>query len=186
MTGFALAQRTAARYKARTALAVAGVAIIAALNFDMLLLSRGLLLSFANMIDSAGFDVRVTGSNGLPTLRAPVTGASTLAESIRRLPEVEDVAIVRMEQAVAAAPDGRERWTSLIGTGPGSARGGWTIVSGRNLEAADSSGIPPVIVTRRLATTLNAKPGSLLRLRADVPGERSVLPFVSYRIVGIA
>jgi len=36
----------------------AGVAIIAALNFDMLLLSRGLLLSFADMIDS-GFIVSV-------------------------------------------------------------------------------------------------------------------------------
>ena len=78
MTGFALARRTAARYKARTALAVAGVAIIAALNFDMLLLSRGLLLSFANMIDSAGFDVRVTGSGGLPVLRVPVAGAGKL------------------------------------------------------------------------------------------------------------
>src|SRR6185503_11828488 len=58
MTARALAMRTAARYKARTMLAVAGVAIIAALNFDMLLLSRGLLLSFADIVNSAGFDVR--------------------------------------------------------------------------------------------------------------------------------
>ena len=142
MTGFALARRTAARYKARTTLAVAGVAIIAALNFDMLLLSRGLLLSFADMIDSAGFDVRVTGSTGLPTLRIPVAGAAKLADDIRRLPEVEDVAIVRFEQALASAPDGRERSISLLGTSEGSTRGGWTIVRGRNLDASRSSDTP--------------------------------------------
>src|SRR5438552_5364506 len=131
MTGFALARRTAARYKARTMLAVAGVAIIAALNFDMLLLSRGLLLSFADMINKAGFDVRITGSAGLPTLRVPVAGATKLTDDIRRLPEVDDVAIVRVGQASASARDGRERSISWLGTTEGSTRGGWTIVRGR-------------------------------------------------------
>jgi putative ABC transport system permease protein len=186
MTGFALARRTAARYKARTTLAVAGVAIIAALNFDMLLLSRGLLLSFADMIDSAGFDVRVTGSTGLPTLRIPVAGASKLADDIRRLPEVEDVAIVRFEQALASVLDGRERSISLLGTSEGSTRGGWKIGRGRNLDVSRSSDIPPVVITRRLAADFGVEPGSVLRVRAGVPGEQSVLPFLNYRIVGIA
>jgi putative ABC transport system permease protein len=186
MTGFALARRTAARYKARTTLAVAGVAIIAALNFDMLLLSRGLLLSFADMIDSAGFDVRVTGSTGLPTLRIPVAGAAKLADDIRRLPEVDDVAIVRFEQALATAPDGRERSISLLGTSEGSTRGGWKIVRGRNLDASRSSDIRPVVITRQLAADFGVEPGTVLRVRAGVPGEQSVLPFLNYRIVGIA
>ena len=138
MTGFALARRTAARYKARTTLAVAGVATIAALNFDMLLLSRGLLLSFADMINRAGFDVRVTGSAALPTLRVPVVGAAKLADDIRDLPEVDDVAIVRLEQALASAPDGRERWVSFLGTSEASTRGGWTVVRGRDVNSRDS------------------------------------------------
>jgi hypothetical protein len=46
MTSFALAWRTAQRYRAQTILAIVGVAVIGALLFDMLLLSRGLLLSF--------------------------------------------------------------------------------------------------------------------------------------------
>jgi len=186
MTGFALARRTAARYKARTTLAVAGVAIIAALNFDMLLLSRGLLISFADMIDSAGFDVRVTGSTGLPTLRIPVAGAAKLADDIRRLPEVEDVAIVRFEQALASVLDGRERSISLLGTSEGSTRGGWKIVRGRHLDVSRSSDIPPAVITRRLAADFGVEPGSVLRVRAGVPGEQSVLPFLNYRIVGIA
>jgi putative ABC transport system permease protein len=186
MTGFALARRTAARYKARTTLAVAGVAIIAALNFDMLLLSRGLLLSFADMIDSAGFDIRVTGSAGLPTLRVPVAGAAKLADDIRRLPEVEDVAIVRFEQAFASVPGGRERGVSLIGTSGRSTRGGWTIVRGRTLHGSEPAGIPTLVMSRQLAGEFGVEPGSTLRVRAGVPGERSVLPFVNYRIIGIA
>jgi putative ABC transport system permease protein len=203
MTGFMLARRTAARYKTRTALAVAGVAIIAALNFDMLLLSRGLLLSFANMIDSAGFDVRVTASSGLPTLRVPVADARKLADAIRRLPEVDEVAIVKMEPALASAPDGRERWITLVGTTEASTRGGWTVVRGRNLDGAglDSvgSGFPveseregsrtenrPVVMTRQLASDFGLEPGSVLRIRAGVPGERSVLPFIEFQVIGIA
>jgi putative ABC transport system permease protein len=189
MTGLTLARRTAARYKARTTLAVAGVAIIAALNFDMLLLSRGLLLSFADLIDSAGFDVRVTGSTGLPELRAPVSAAAKLADDIRRLPEVEDVAIVRFDQAGASAPDGRERWISLLGTSGGTTRGGWRLVRGRHIhpgDATDSTGAPPVVIARQLATDFGLEPGSILRVRAAVSGERSVLPFLSYRVVGIA
>jgi len=195
MTGFALARRTAARYKTRTALAVAGVAIIAALNFDMLLLSRGLLISFADMIDRAGFDVRVTGSTGLPALRIPVTGAARLADDIRRLPEVDDVAIVRFEPALLRAPDGRERQISLIGTSGGSTRGGWTILRGRNIDSTDSkdSGDSSesadslaAVITQRLAADFGLEPGSVLRVRAEVPGERSVLPFLDYRVVGVA
>jgi putative ABC transport system permease protein len=195
MTGFALARRTAARYKARTALAVAGVAIIAALNFDMLLLSRGLLLSFADMINNAGFDVRVTGSAGLPTLRAPLVGAAKLADDIRRLPEVEDVAIVRFEQALASAPDGGEVYISLLGTSEGSTRGGWTVVRGRGIDSRDprdssdareSTGVPPVVITRQLASDFGVEPGAILRVRAAVAGERSVRPFLNYRIVGVA
>ena len=58
MTSFALAWRTAKRYRARTLLAIAGVAVIGALLFDMLLLSRGLLLSFADLPKNAQSYVR--------------------------------------------------------------------------------------------------------------------------------
>lgn len=195
MTGFALARRTAAHHKARTTLAVAGVAVIAALNFDMLLLSRGLLLSFEDLINSTGFDVRVTGSAGLPTLRVAIVGAAKLGDDIRRLPEVDDVAIVSFEPALASAPDGQERWISFLGTSEGSTRGGWTMVRGRNIYSRDArdardarefTRFPPVVVTRQLADDFGMEPGSVLRVRAEVPGERSILPFINYHVVGIA
>ena len=62
MTAFSLAWRTARRYRARAVLAVVGVAVIGALNFDMLLLSHGLMLSFADLLNSTGYNVRIAGS----------------------------------------------------------------------------------------------------------------------------
>ena len=75
MTALALAWKTAARYRARAVLAVAGVATIGALNFDMLLLSRGLLRSFEDLINSTGYDVRIVGNSGLPLARFPIDDA---------------------------------------------------------------------------------------------------------------
>ena len=54
---------TIIRQPARTALAVLGVAAVGALLFDMLLLSRGLVLSFRDLLDRAGFDIRVLATD---------------------------------------------------------------------------------------------------------------------------
>ncbi len=184
MTAFTLARRTAVRYKTRSILAVAGVAIIGALNFDMLLLSRGLLLSFADMVRAGGYDVRVLGSTGLPGLRLPVVGASKLADEMAKLPEVSDVAVIRLEQAWVSAPGQRERAVTLIG----SSRSGdstWRIVRGRNLGAAPA-GVLPLVVARPLAAAFHTEPGSTLQIRPTIHGEASVLPAVAGQVVGVA
>ena len=49
-------------------LAILGVAAVGALLFDMLLLSRGLVVSLADQIDRVGFDLRVTAGSGLSVL----------------------------------------------------------------------------------------------------------------------
>jgi hypothetical protein len=64
------AWRNSVRQPARTCLGVLGVAAVGALLFDMLLLSHGLVLSFRDLLDRAGFDVRhrvqMNGSASLP------------------------------------------------------------------------------------------------------------------------
>ena len=92
MTPFALALRTARRYRARAVLAVVGVAVIGALNFDMLMLSRGLILSFADLLAGSNYDIRISGSAGLPLARAPIDHAAPLAARVAALPEVASVA----------------------------------------------------------------------------------------------
>ena len=90
---------------ARAALAIAGVAVIGALLFDMLLLSRGLLVSFRELLDTAGYDVRVSATDGL-ALRVPLRHATALADDIAALPEVREVAVVRRDRATLRLPKG--------------------------------------------------------------------------------
>ena len=60
MTSIAFAWRRLVRQPGRAVLAILEVAAVGALLFDMLLLSRGLVVSLADQLDRVGFDVRVT------------------------------------------------------------------------------------------------------------------------------
>ena len=91
MTAWGLAWRTIARSPARSVLAVAGVTVIGALLFNMLLLSRGLLVSFRDLLDTAGFDIRVIAAQGSMVHRLPIADATSLARPSRRLPGVANV-----------------------------------------------------------------------------------------------
>jgi putative ABC transport system permease protein len=202
MTSFELAWRTAKRFRARAVLAVAGVAVIGALNFDMLLLSHGLLLSFADLINNTGYDIRIVGGAGIPLARLPVDGAGALVEQIRRLPEVADAALMRTEPAVTAQPKGPQAGLELIGTSDLNGEGLWKLASGTGLAAhavarpfqgrdggAESPALqsdPPVVISSALASRMMLAPGSTLRLRVRIAGEMSVLPSMTFRVAGIA
>ena len=189
MTAFALAWRTARRYRARAVLAVVGVSVIGALNFDMLLLSHGLLLSFAGLINSTGFDIRVVGSAGLPIARLPVDDATRLMAQMTALPEVERAAIVRSEPAVTTMSNQPGMALELVGSTDPAGAGSWTLVSGSNLDVATdaaSPSPPPIVVAQALASRLNLQPGSILRLRVRIAGAMSALPSAEFRVSGIA
>ena len=184
MTSFALAWRTARRYRARTLLAMAGVAVIGALLFDMLLLSRGLLLSFADLLDSSGFDMRVVSTEGLAA-RLPISGSARLADDIRQLPDVEHVLMIRIEPATAATAGGSPRGISLIGSS--DTERSWRVVQGTGLGSpAGASEACPVLVTRPLATALGLTPGGSLSITVRPPGIASALPAVACRAIGVA
>jgi putative ABC transport system permease protein len=189
MTAFALAWRTAQRYRARAVLAIVGVAVIGALNFDMLLLSHGLLLSFADLINSTGYDIRIVGGTGLPLARLPVDDASKLMTEIGGLPEVAGAALVRTEHAVTTLKNQPALPLELVGTTDPAGAGTWTLVSGMDLAdgiGPPSSPTPPIVVSQSLASRLGLKPGSALRLRVRIAGALSALPSVDFRVAGIA
>jgi putative ABC transport system permease protein len=185
MTSAWLAWRTIRRYRARTALATIGVAIIGALLFDMLLLSRGLVTSFADLLNHSGYDVRVLNSQGFSLSRASIPRAADVDAAIARLPEVASVARIRLEPATAVH-DGADINVALIGSTHSGAQVAWTLISGADLPAdGASTDRCPLLVGRNLATTLNLQPGATLSIRAGVSGERSVLPAIPCRVVGI-
>jgi len=186
MTAWGLAWRTIARSPARSVLAVAGVTVIGALLFNMLLLSRGLLVSFRDLLDNAGYDIRVIAAQGSMAHRPPIADATSLAEAIARLPEVESIAMVRTDLGQVSAPGVNAAWTpiELIGM-TDSKGGGWTIVKGSPLPTGPSAGEPPVVVNTTLASMLHLEPGSRLRLRLTSAGSASALPLVTVRVIGV-
>jgi putative ABC transport system permease protein len=171
---------------ARAILAVAGIAIIGALLFDMLLLSRGLLLSFRDMLDAAGYDVRVVANDGFPVLRTPVPRATSLAAELTGLPEIQEVAVVRAGRASLSMNESSQEIT-LVSVSPLAERRGWRIVAGRSLaSASDQAAHPPLVISRRLAASLNLEPGATPTVRAILPGAPSALPLVTFSVVGVA
>jgi putative ABC transport system permease protein len=185
MTSAWLAWRTMRRYRARTALATAGVAIIGALLFDMLLLSRGLVISFADLLNHSGYDVRVLNSQGFSVSRVPIPNASEVSTAIERLPQVASVARIRLEPA-SAVHNGSEVNLTLVATTHSGAQVAWTLIKGADLPTEQTPGERcSILISQNLAEHLNLEPGATLPLRARVSGERSALPAVPCRIVGI-
>ena len=172
-------------------LAVLGVAAVGALLFDMLLLSRGLLVSLADQLDRVGFDVRVTAAEGLSVAGDRVARASDVVDTVSRLPEVEAVASMRVGNGWVLWPEFRVPLT-IVGAGPGR-RAGWQLVEGQDLHQATGP-LPPMVVSRSVLTatstrsglTVTTEIGRRLAVRGDCLDGASSLPPVEFEIVGIA
>ena len=184
MTALGLAWRSTRRYRVRAMLGVAGVATIGALLFDMLLLSRGLLTSFAELLRSSGYDVRVMNRESVPVARSPIADSPRLSADLRTLPEVADVVLIRVERGMAQTTDGVRHGVMLVGTthsGPGP----WTLVSGEELPESPEPGSPcPLLVSQPLAARSGLSPGAQVRMRAQT-GAGSVLPLLGCRVSGV-
>lgn len=182
MTALQLAVRMVRRSRAQMLLAIAGVAVIGALLFDMLLLSHGLLLSFSDMLNQAGFDVRIVGG-GTIAIRLPIPGSAAIVDRVQKLPEVRRVAVLRFASSTITGDAGNGVNVGLIGTSTAAA-GAWTMVSGQNLDAASSDRCP-IVVSARLANRIGPA-GTGVMLTAKPAGVAAAVPAISCRVVGTA
>jgi len=162
------AWRSLARQPARAVLGLTGVAVVGALLFDMLLLSRGLIVSFRDLLESTGFDVRVTATEALPGLGPPVPDAIPTAEALRRLPELADVVPVRFGAASVEAADGASRPVAVVGSQT-RRRGEWRVLRGADLSDGAPDGRPDMVVNRTFAREHALEPGSTVRLTSTLP-----------------
>src|SRR5919107_5871940 len=90
-----LAAAALRRHRARTILAVAGVAVSAALLLDMVMLSSGLRESFRDFLLVRGFQLRVTPKGTLPfDTEATIGGGTELVRMLRSNPDVVAVSPV--------------------------------------------------------------------------------------------
>lgn len=105
-----LAWAALARHRARTALAVAGVAVAAALLLDMVMLAGGMSESFRDLLLVRGYQLRLAPKGTLPfDSEATVDSASAVLAQLRADPRITQVSPVLGGQLAvvrgAATPD---------------------------------------------------------------------------------
>jgi putative ABC transport system permease protein len=162
-------------------LAIAGVTVIGALLFDMLLLSDGLLTSFADLLTAEGFEIRVVMHEGLS--RVPIPGAPAIAASIAAFAEVDDVAQIRMEPGSACVAGKQPARVTIVGRTQ-SRPGPWRLLSGDNVPARAPDGGCPIVIGKPLANALDLRPGSPVTLTAR-PAAATVIPPLPCRVSGV-
>jgi ABC-type lipoprotein release transport system permease subunit len=194
------------RQPVRSLLGILGVAAVGALLFDMLLLSRGLVLSFGELLDRSGFDVRVLATDAPPLTGPSLTGATALVADLSALPEVDAVLQLRIRDAEIVTDatsaqtaketgqggedrsevraQSRQRPVDFIGADP-RVRSMWTVVEGRDLPDQPSS-FSSLVINRQLARRLGVAPGASISLRGQCGPEGEARPPVTFTVVGIA
>ena len=185
MSSLAFAWRRLVRQPGRTALGVLGVAAVGALLFDMLLLSRGLVVSLEDLLDRGGFDVRVMSTDAPAVSNPRIADASATVALIAELPEVGLVTPIRIGRARISWSEPQPLSFTFVGAAP-AAHAGWDVVEGRDLHEVNAGGTPPILVNRNLAAELGVSPGGGLALRGTCSQGRSSLPSIDFRVVGIA
>jgi ABC-type lipoprotein release transport system permease subunit len=186
MSPFAFALRGLRRQPGRTILGIAGIAATGALLFDMLMLSRGLVVSMEQLLASAGFDIRVSATQDTPLTGPAITNLKNTVANLSALPEVADVVPLRIGDAqVDIGKDSNE--VRFIGADV-TTRRPWTLVDGRDLTLDGRStmddGRWTILVNHNLAQRLALRPGSTITLRGACTSHSSVPP-VTFHVAGI-
>jgi putative ABC transport system permease protein len=167
------------RHRARTALAVLGVAVSAAMLLDMVMLSSGMRESFRGLLLSQGFQLRLSPKGTLPfDTEATIRGADSLVAVLRARSTVGAVSPVLGGQLHFPVVVGAVTSTAL-GIDP-AVQGDYELVAGRNPAAPDEMVANDAVLRalgRSIGDTVRAASGYDPQLRT-LSGQRVL------RIVG--
>jgi putative ABC transport system permease protein len=187
MNALGFAWRSLVRQPARATLGILGVAAVGALLFDMLLLSRGLIVSMQDLLERSGWDVRVSVGD-LPGGGLRVPNALETAEAIAALPSVQAALVIRGANAQIDGASDKPRRATFQGVATRSMhpagsrlRAPWTILRGRDAEKPDE-----VVIDQQLASDLGLEPGREITVRASCVSDLEALPATRLSVVGVA
>jgi putative ABC transport system permease protein len=153
-----LALASLRRNRARTILAVLGVAIAAALLLDMVMLSTGMRESFRTLLLSRGFQMRLTPRGTLPfDTEASIADASRITDSLRARPEIDLVSPV-LGASVHVLRGDSSITSFALGVDPVS-QGDYQLVEGR-----DAGDVTSIVANEDFLRATNAKIGDTLRI----------------------
>jgi putative ABC transport system permease protein len=163
-----LAWATLTRHRARTLLAILGVAVSAAMLLDMVMLSSGMRASFKDLLLSRGFQLRLSPKGTLPfDTDATIPDASSIIRTLSGLPGVTTVSPVLGGQLHVALGD-RVVSATALGIDP-RVQGDYEIIRGRAPVSANelvASDDFLAAAGRKLGDTLSAAAGYDPQLRA--------------------
>jgi ABC-type lipoprotein release transport system permease subunit len=164
-------------------LGIAGIAATGALLFDMLMLSRGLVVSMSDLLEGIGFDVRIMATEAAPLAGPRIVESAATAAAVAALPEVDEVVPLRMGEATVNV-DGRPAQVAFIGADVATRRP-WTLVAGRDLVRTGALETATLVVNQNFADKLELSPGSDVMLRGACSTASSIPP-TTFHIAGIA
>jgi putative ABC transport system permease protein len=157
----AVAQASLIRHRARTTLAVLGVAIAAAMLLDMVMLATGMRESFRELLVSRGFELRLSPKGTLPfDTDATIPGVDAVIAVLRRNPDVREISPV-LGASIHIPIGGRDVSGSVIGIDP-SVQGDYDLVSGGDVTNANVIDVNDYLLKKlgaQIGDTLNVALG---------------------------
>jgi putative ABC transport system permease protein len=156
-----LSIRTMLRRRARSALALAGIAVSAALLLDMTMLASGLTHSFGELTRAQGYSLRVTPAGTLPfDSEAGIREAALVRRTMEGVPGVAAVAPVLGAQLYLAAGEELDPLFT-VGIDP-AGQMLYRITEGREPSAGE------VVVSEPLAADLGLRVGEAIPLASEL------------------
>jgi len=154
----ALAQASLIRHRARTILAVLGVAVAAAMLLDMVMLATGMRESFRELLLSRGFEIRLAPKGTLPfDTDATIRGVSAIIATLRKNPDVREISPV-LGASIHVLTGNRDVSGSALGINP-SVQGDYELLSGRDVTTPDA-----LVANDHLLRQLGARVGDTLNV----------------------
>jgi putative ABC transport system permease protein len=152
----ALAQASLFRHRARTVLAVLGVAVAAAMLLDMVMLATGMRESFRELLLSRGFELRLAPKGTLPfDTDATIPEVSAVTATLRSNPDILEISPV-LGASIHILAGNRDVSGSVLGIDP-RVQGDYELLSGRDVTTPDA-----LVANDHLLSQLGARIGDTL------------------------
>src|SRR5438477_2305894 len=132
-----LARASLVGHRARTMLAVLGVAIAAAMLLDMVMLATGMRESFRQLLLSRGFDIRLAPKGTLPfDTDATIPSVGAITTVLRSNPDIREISPV-LGASIHIPTTRGDVSATVLGIDP-TVQGDYDFLSGRDVTTTDA------------------------------------------------
>jgi putative ABC transport system permease protein len=166
---FTLAWATLRRHPARTALAILGIAVAAALLLDMVMLATGMRESFRALLLTRGYQLRVSPKGTLPfDSEATIDGAGAIVRALRANPDI--VAVSPTLGATLTIEGSRISSAFTLGL-ERDVQGDYTVEGGSDVASATAQAMGRVVVSQMFLDRAGRRIGDTIVVSAGLDAQ---------------